>query len=60
MLTPPEVIELSARTLSVADTIRDALAPDGPGGKKITRAEGRVILRQCLELALSLARDIAD
>jgi len=59
-LNPLEVVTLSTKSIELVDTITLALKADGPGGKKITRAEGQRIVRVCLELAMSLIRDVLD
>jgi hypothetical protein len=59
-IDPTEAIRLSRQSIELADHLRDALAPDGDGGKKITRAEGRLLLRSVLAFAAALVVDILD
>lgn len=60
MLTSDEFVPLSIKSIELGDTIVQALKMDGPGGKKVTRAEGQRIVRLCLELAVTIVRDVLD
>lgn len=59
-IDPGEAVRLSRQSIELAGHLRDALAPDGDGGKKITRDEGRLLLRATLALAMALMLDILD
>lgn len=59
-ITPQEVVTLSTQSLELIEALRSALAPDGDGGKRITRAEGRKVIQLTLSLATALVRDVLD
>lgn len=59
-IDPTEAVRLSRQSIELAGHLREALAPDGDGGKKITRAEGRVLIRSVTALAAALVVDILD
>lgn len=59
-LDPAEAITLSADVVALVAALRDALDPDSPGARRITRDEGRVLLRQSAELTAALAAAALD
>lgn len=59
-LTPAEAVTLSPRAVALARELREALAADGDGGKRSTRAEGRRLLRTAAEFVVALATDVLD
>lgn len=60
MLTFEDAKTLSPAAIALAKEITDALNPDGDGGKKITPAEGKAILRKLGSLIVVLVADILD
>lgn len=59
-LTVDEVISLAPETAEVIQTLQHSLSRHSEGGKKITKAEARALLRLTLRLASNLVRDILD
>lgn len=59
-LTPTEAIALSDEVIALAASIADAVAPDSPEGKKVSKTELRVILQQAAELSFLLAKEVVD
>ena len=51
---------LSAAAIALGRELGDALSPDGDGGRKVTKAEGRRILRLTSELLMTIVKDIID
>lgn len=51
---------LSTAALALGRELADALSPDGDGGRKVTPAEGRKIMRLTSELLMTLIRDLLD
>ena len=60
MLTADDAKTLSPPAIALANEIIAALAPDGDGGKKITRAEGKAILTRLGKLIVVLVVDVLD
>jgi len=60
MLTPDEAIRLAPKATALGLEIGRALAPDGDGGKTITPAEGKRLLRLVGELLVALVVDVLD
>lgn len=59
-LSPDEVVELRDEAVALWQEIASALRADGDGGKRITRAEARRILRAVTSLGAELARELVD
>mgnify|MGYP001614318212 CR=1 FL=1 len=51
---------LSASAIALGRELGDALSPDGDGGRKVTKAEGRRILKLTGELLMTVIRDLLD
>ena len=51
---------ISPAAIALAQAITEALSPDGDGGKRITRAEGRKVLGKLGDLLVVLIRDLLD
>lgn len=60
MLTPDEILSLSTEAIELGQSLAAALRSDSPGGRRITRAEGRELVRMAAELAAVLAREVLD
>ena len=60
MLTADDAKTLSPPAIALANEIIAALAPDGDGGKKIARAEGKAILVKLDKLIVVLVGDLLD
>lgn len=60
MLTPDELVSLSAEAVALGQSIAAALSSDSPGGKKVTKAEAKAIFQDALRLASALGRDLVD
>lgn len=58
--TPDELIELPAEVSVLVRNIKNALDPNGDGGKKITKAERATILKNLAHLSFVLLRDGLD
>ena len=59
-LTLDDAKTLSPAALALAKEIGDALAPDGDGGKKVSKAEARRIFTKLGELLVVLVKDVLD
>ncbi|QDP54521.1 MAG: hypothetical protein Unbinned2514contig1000_13 [Prokaryotic dsDNA virus sp.] len=59
-LSSDEMVTLSADVLDLWKTIQEIKGDDSPGGKKITRREGRSLLKKIIALAAQLSLDILD
>jgi hypothetical protein len=59
-LTPDEVVRIGPDAVTLAKTIAGTLATDSPGGKRITRAEARQVLRLLAALLAELVREGVD
>jgi hypothetical protein len=55
-----EGLKLGANTASLIAEVKHALSEDSDGGKKITKAEGRMLLKQLASLTAALAVDLID
>ena len=51
---------LSAAAIALGRELTDALSPDGDGGRKVTKAEGKRIMRLIGELLVTVVKDILD
>ena len=51
---------ISPAAIELAKSITEALSPDGDGGKRITRVEGRKVLGKLADLLVVLIRDLLD
>ena len=60
MLTADDAKTLSPPAIALAKEITEALSPDGDGGRKITRAEGKAILVKLGKLIVVLVGDLLD
>ena len=59
-LTADEALQLSDEAADLWRALKDSIDSDGDGGKKITKAEGRKIIRCLAQLLWQLTRDILD
>jgi hypothetical protein len=59
-LDPGEILEISSDAVELGAALAAALRSDSPGGKRLTKAEGRALLKQATELAAALAREVLD
>jgi len=59
-LDADDAVTLSPRAQALARELTAALAEDGDGGKRITRAEKRRIVTALGELLICLVRDLLD
>lgn len=59
-LTPAELAANLPRALVLARELRSALDPDGDGGRRLTRAERRRLVRVLGEMLVALGVDALD
>ena len=55
-----EVISLSDEVIDLGKKIGNAVSPDGPSGKKVTKQEALDIAKAALSLALNIVKEVAD
>jgi len=59
-LSQDELIELSDDVIALWRKIQEIKSSQSAGGKKITKKEGRALLRVVVQLAAAIALDIMD
>lgn len=59
-LTPAELAANLPRAVALARELRAALDPDGDGGRRLTRAERRRLVRVLGEILLAVGVDALD
>lgn len=60
MLDASEMVELSPQALALYMQIRDAIDPEGPEGRKVTREERRELIANAAAFLAQLTRDALD
>ena len=59
-LKSDELVTLSNDVFELWKTIQDIKSESSAGGKKITKAEGRKLLKAVVQLAAKIAIDVVD
>ncbi len=60
MLTPDDFVTIAPAAADLVAELSAALHKEGPGGGKVTKAEGRKLLAKARRLVDVLVRDIID